>query len=135
MNEYLDFGDLFSRSESELIQAHEEMGEFILTAMGQDPSSLPEQKRGGGWSVYALYFSLGRDYDFRPALRNIEAETLIVCGTDDEMAKAGSESYRAIPNSRYVEVSGADCFAGHFLFDDCPDEFANVLSSALPGDE
>ncbi len=130
---YFDFGSIFSRSDAELAELHEGIGGFLLPAMGYDPSHFESGPTSGGWTVFALYFSSGRAFDFRPAVAGITAPTLIVQGADDDISLAGSRTYeQVIPNAEFVSLGGDnDLHAGHFVFDDLPDAFAVAIERFL----
>ena len=131
--EYFDFGNIFSKADADLPSLHERFGKYLLPAMGYDAALVDAAPKSGGWTVFALYFSLGRSFDFRPAVASISAPTLIVQGEDDDLSLAGSLSYKeVIPDSEFITISrGTDTQAGHFAFDDCPEEFANVVQDFI----
>ncbi len=133
MIEYLDFGSLFSKSSSELIELQERVGEFILRAMGYDPSSMSPGTRIGGWTAFAMYFSCGTAQDFRPALRRLKAKTLIIVGEDDRMSLPGARSYEPIEGARFVivERDPGDRRSGHFVFEDSPEGFCSAVEKFL----
>jgi len=131
LQEYLNFEDIFNRNDSQIAESHQEIGKYILTAMGYDPEAFRSEVQSGGWSVFAMYFSLGRKPNFLSALDNIKADTLILQGADDVMTETGAQAYRVIPNSKYVVITNPDGFAGHFVFDDAPEQFATATGKAL----
>lgn len=133
MGEYLDFGSIFSRTDEQLAQLHVRCGEYLLKAMGEPPYSESSSPASGGWAVFALYFSMGRAQDYRPALRQVTAPTLILVGEDDALAMAGSKTYRPIRGAEFVVVPrvSADKPAGHGVFDQNPEFFARELSRFL----
>lgn len=133
LTEYFDFGNIFSKTDAELVSLHERTGKFLLPAMGYDASQFDTGPKSGGWTVFALYFSNGRSFDFRPAVSSITAPTLILQGADDDISVAGSRTYEhAIPKSTFVSIGGgSDVHAGHFVFDDCPEEFATEVETFL----
>lgn len=131
--EYFDFGSIFSKSESDLVDVHMRLGQYLLPAMGYASSEVPSGPRSGGWAVFALYFSCGRAQDYRPALLEITAPTLIIHGADDTISLAGARTYEPIRNSQFVmiEKENADKRAGHFIFNDSPIKFSKVVSEFL----
>ena len=90
--EYLDFSAIFKKSETDLADLNQRLGRYLLEAFGEEQLAKNSAPPVGGWSVFALYFSIGQSRDYRPALREITARTLIVHGKDDTMARAGSET-------------------------------------------
>ncbi len=133
MNDYFDFGNIFSKSDAELADLQVRTGSFILPAMGYDPVDDRSSPRSGGWSVFAMYFSVGRAQDYRPALTRITAPTLILQGEDDTIALAGARTYQPIAGAQFVTLSreNEQHHAGHFLFDDCPQGFEQNMRQFL----
>ncbi|KAA3607066.1 MAG: alpha/beta hydrolase [Planctomycetota bacterium] len=133
LRKYFDFGSLFQKSDQELAALHQEVGRFVLQAMGYPEQPEPAKAKVGGWAVFALYFSTGMTGDFTPALSRIQAPTLILYGEDDTMSLAGVESYRGIPGSTLTAVARepGGGRAGHFLFEDCPQTFGRLAGTFL----
>ena len=134
MKEYFNFGSIFSKSDSELVDLHTEVGRYLLKGMGYDVSKMVPPPTPGGWSVFAVYFSTGKSPDYRDAVRHITAPTLIIHGDDDDISLNGSRQYEEfIPNAKFVSIGCPDgsTVSGHFIFDDCPDQFATTIMSFL----
>ena len=131
--DYSDFGSIFSKSDDALVTLHQRTGKFLLPAMGYEPTKFTTGPKCGGWAVFAMYFSNGGAQDYRPAVATVESPTLILQGVDDDISLAGSKTYDiAIPNSQFVTLScGTEGHAGHFVFDDCPEEFAAAVQDFL----
>lgn len=122
---YLDFSTLFSRSEAELQTLNAEFGPYYAAALGEP---LPAQGVSGGWMVQGLYVSMGQRHDYRAALADVAAPTLVLHGADDLQPEAASRLYvDALPNAR-LEVIGQ---AGHFLFEAQPEAFAAAVGAFL----
>jgi proline iminopeptidase len=135
--QYFDFANIFSKSDTDLAILHEGCGQYLVRAMGYDSWEPEKGPTSGGWTVFALYFSMGRSYDLRPAVEKIEAPALILHGADDEIALAGSRSYESsIANSRFVLLGREEpgTWAGHSVFDDSPVNFAAAVGQFLEGD-
>lgn len=132
-SEYFDFKNIFSKSEDELVQLNERMGTMLLAAMDAESPSEASQVRSGGWAAFAPYFSIGRAQDYRPALQRVRARTLIVQGVDDTLAREGTKSYRQIPGAQHIEIQREtpSGIAGHFIYDESPQEFASVVADFL----
>jgi proline iminopeptidase len=135
---YLGFGRLFDKSEQELATANRQIGDYFLLACGQSPSVGTESVPGGngGWMVQAMYLSLGKRHDYRPALRRVSAPALVLHGEDDVLPDKASRSYvETLPNARlYVFKSGKTSGlggAGHAVFTDQPEAFAKVVGEFL----
>jgi proline iminopeptidase len=124
---YLDFGKLFSYDETGLLALNAEFGSYyaMATTSTQTP---PAQGRPGGWMVQAQYLSMGRRHDYREALRQISAPTLVVHGSSDLQPVAASRQYAdLISAARFVQIDGA----GHFMASSHADELAGVLADFL----
>lgn len=134
MKEYFNFGNIFSKTDSDLVDLHTQVGHFILKGMGYDYSKMGTPPTPGGWSVFAVYFSTGKSPDYRDAVRHITAPTLIIHGDDDDIALNGSQQYEEyIPNAKFVPIgcSGESTISGHFIYDDCPEQFATTVINFL----
>ncbi|RMF79837.1 MAG: alpha/beta hydrolase [Planctomycetota bacterium] len=130
LDEYLDFGTVFERSESELASRQREFAKYYAEAGGLGPvaSTQPIPPDNGGWMPVAAYFSMGLRHDYRAALREVAAPTLVLHGSDDLQPRAVSERYaQLIPFSELRVIAGA----GHMLFDDRPEEFAETVRGFL----
>ncbi len=134
VKEYFNFGGIFSKSDDDLVDLQTQIGAYLLFGMGYDASLIPTAPTPGGWSSFAVYFSTGKSPDYRDAVANITALTLILHGDDDNISLNGSREYEEfIPNARFVSIGCADTtsVSGHFIFDDCPDQFAAAVRKFL----
>lgn len=135
LERYLEFGNLFNQSETELTALNRKVGDYFLMASG-DSGITDTIVENGGWMVQAMYLSMGKRHDYRAALRDIPAPALVLHGADDILPEGMSRQYvELLPNARlHVFSSGrtrAAGRAGHFLFTDQPEEFARVLGEFL----
>jgi len=81
----------------------------------------------GGWMQQALYLSMGAKHDYSEYLRQIEAPTLVIYGTDDIIEQNSVQLYLDyIPNVTFKSISGS-----HFMFYDNSHEFGSTLSDFL----
>ncbi len=134
---YLDFGQIFSKSEEELAKSNRQLGEFFLAASGEKlASGANGSADNGGWMVQAMYFSMGKRHDYRAALRAVQAPVLVVHGENDLVPERVSRMYaHSFPNARLHVVSSgktrAAGRAGHFLLSDQPEELAAVVGQFL----
>lgn len=125
MQEYLDFGGLFERSEGELIGLTEEFGHYYTLALGDDPT---QGARPGGWMIWAQYLSMGRRHDYRPALQQVEAPALVIHGADDLQSEAASRLYAdSLPTATFVVIDEAT----HVPFVERPEQFGRLVSEFL----
>jgi proline iminopeptidase len=125
MARYLDFGNLFSRTEADLIALNAEFGVYYQTAIGVE---LVEQGDPGGWMTMAQYVSMGRRHDYRAALERITAPTLILHGADDLQPIDVANTYaERIPNATVTVIEDST----HFPFEEQPEVFATVIGDFL----
>lgn len=127
MAEYFDFGEVFEKSESELVARSKRLAEFYLQAVSLD-FSLPLQGEPGGWMVYGMYFSMGQRHDYRPYLRKVDAPVLVIHGSEDLQSEKASRSYaEAFPNATFQVIDGAT----HFPFIERPAAFSSAVARFL----
>lgn len=132
LKDYLNFGSVFSKSDAELAQWNRKVGEYFVRATG--PGGPVPPADNGGWMVQAMYFSMGKRHDYRGALRGVQAPVLVVHGDDDLVPERISRLYAdAFPLGRLHVLRGAK--AGHFLMNDPPDGFAELVTAFLNAPE
>lgn len=126
MKEYLNFGNVFTKSEADLQAANRAFGHYYLAATG---ATLPEQgEEIGGWMVQAMYFSIGQRHDYRAALQRITAPTLVLHGANDLQRETVSQGYvDALVNAKLVVLPDAD----HFMFEEQPVHFGEAVKVFL----
>lgn len=133
LREYFDFPALMKLDEERLSEFLGRLKRFYAVAAPapwrpERPAPAP-----GGWVQLAVYLSLGRHHDWRPALRAVTAPVLVVHGEQDLQQRAASEAIaRLFQGGRLGVVAGA----GHFPFDQEPAAFAAAVReflSTLPG--
>ncbi|MCG3212441.1 MAG: 2-succinyl-6-hydroxy-2,4-cyclohexadiene-1-carboxylate synthase [Anaerolineae bacterium] len=123
--EYLNFGDIFTKSEADLIALNQEFGQYYLATVD---SPLPQQGRPGGWMVHAMYFSMGQRHDYREPLRAVTVPVLVIHGAKDLQPEEVTRLYaETLPNARFQIIENA----GHFSFLEQPDLFAQTVSEFL----
>lgn len=131
MKRYLDFGNIFSKSESELASLNADFAKYYRTAVANQNLSIAEEKapvENGGWMVHAMYFSMGKRHDYRDALRIVKAPVLVIHGEKDLQPEKASRAYvEAFSNSSFQVIKNA----GHFPFSEQPEEFAAVTRKFL----
>ena len=132
MQEYFDFGGLFSKSEEDLIAMNEKFGEYYIKIIDPDTfvqeSDLPEQGRPGGWMVWAQYVSMGQRHDYSKALKDVTVPVLVIHGADDLQSESASRLYAdAFPNAEFVVIENAS----HFASEQQPEQFAEIVSEFL----
>jgi proline iminopeptidase len=133
MKEYMDFNALFQKSEAELVAMNEQFGKYYLQVANVEKTApLPPQGKPGGWMVWAGYVSMGQRHDYRPALRQVTAPVLVIHGADDLQSEAATRLYvDAFPNAEFAVIENA----GHFSFEEQPDQFASIIKAFLEGYE
>ena len=130
MKDYLNFNTLFQKSDADLIAMNEQFGKYYMQVM--EETSMPRQGKPGGWMVWAQYISIGQRHDYRPALKNVTVPVLVIHGTDDLQSEAASYLYvEAFPNAESAVIENA----GHFSFEEQPEQFAEIVGQFLAGFE
>jgi proline iminopeptidase len=125
MDEYMEFGGLFAKSEQDLIDLNARFGAFYAQVVDTIPIA---QGRPGGWMVWAQYVSMGQRHDYRRALAAVSAPVLVLHGADDLQSEAASRLYaEAFPRSEFVVIEDA----GHFMFEEQPETFSAVVEDFL----
>jgi proline iminopeptidase len=121
MKSYLDFGNIFSQSESTLQKMNGRFAHFYTLVGEKSISESDAAETCGGWMVQAMYLSMGRRHDYRSALHKIKAPALVIHGDQDLQPEKASRMYADnLPNARIEIIS----HSGHFVFIDQPDIFA-----------
>jgi proline iminopeptidase len=129
---YFDYGNIFKRSEEELVAINWAFVSFYKEAAlnyGMPISSeIGEKEMAGGWVSHAENFSLGNNYDIRSALAGIKASTLLIHGEKDINGPGASGEYiDNISNIKVEIIKGA----GHFAHVDSPEIFARLVGDFL----
>jgi len=128
MKRYMDFNDLFTKSEQELVDMNLEFGKYYAAVMDITDTALPEQGRPGGWMVWAQYLSMGQRHDYRSALSKVESPVLVIHGADDLQSENTSRLYvEAFPNAEFAVIQDAT----HFPFEQQPEQFGQAVSEFL----
>jgi proline iminopeptidase len=128
MKEYMDFNALFQKSEADLIAMDEEFGKYYMQVVKTPVSTLPQQGKPGGWMVWAQYVSMGQKHDYRSALQKVSAPILVIHGADDLQSESASRLYeKAFPNTEFAVIENA----GHFSFEEQPEQFAAIIKKFL----
>jgi proline iminopeptidase len=127
MKDYMNFNTLFQKSEADLVAMNERFGQYYVQVV-DIPAQMPPQGRSGGWMVWGMYISMGQRHDYRAALRNVTAPVLVIHGADDLQSEAASRMYaEAFPNAEFAVIKNA----GHFSFEEQPDDFAKIVKEFL----
>ena len=79
LERYLDYKNIFTKSEADLVALNQEFGEYY-TAVVDMPALTQTQGEAGGWMVHAMYFSMGLQHDYREAMKNVTAPVLVIHG-------------------------------------------------------
>jgi proline iminopeptidase len=125
LEEYLDFKNIFSKSEADLVALNEGFAEYYEAVF---EGSMPEQGKPGGWMVWAMYLSMGTRHDYRSALKGVTVPVLVIHGADDLQPEAASRVYvDAFPRARFHAIEDAT----HFSFYEQTEEFAAVVGEFL----
>lgn len=131
LGRYFDYGRIFTRSEADLQSINAEFGKYYRAAAEAKGFKMPpdEQIRdNGGWMVHGMFFSMGRKYDRRDALKKVSAPVLVIHGERDLQPEQASRLYAdTFPNGRLAVIKNA----GHFSFSEQPKEFSKVVRRFL----
>jgi proline iminopeptidase len=131
MATYLDFGDIFTKSEKDLAALNNQFAVYYAQAAKIQGYAVPATTNPaltGGWMVQGMYLSMGQHHDYRPALKQVTAPVLVLHGEKDIQPAQASQAYANLfPHAQFVLIPQA----GHFPFDDQPAEFSKAVSSFL----
>ncbi len=131
LKRYLDYGSLFSKSETELAALNVEFARYYALAAERKGFTVPAESQpaaGGGWMVEALYLSMGLQHDYRSAFVQVNAPVLVIHGEKDLQSEQASREYaQAVPNAQFRVIKNA----GHFSFSDQPEAFAQTVGEFL----
>ena len=125
LKEYLDFQAIFTKSEADLAALNAAFAKYYGAVV---EAPLPEQGDPGGWMVWAMYLSMGKQHDYRKALKAVHAPVLVIHGEDDLQPDSASRVYADLfPNAQFVMLEGA----GHFSFHEQPAAFSAIVGEFL----
>jgi proline iminopeptidase len=129
MKEYLGFQNIFGKSEADLIDMNDRLGEYYALAYPGSPQvAQGGQGKSGGWMVWGIYLSLGQHHDYRTAMKSTAFPVLILHGAEDLQSEETSRNYLEIyPNARFEIIPDAT----HFAYDENTTEFARVAGEFL----
>lgn len=126
LKEYLNFGNIFRKSEADLQATNRAFSKYYLTATGLSLSEQGEEI--GGWMVQAMYFSIGQRHDYRAALQRIAAPTLVLHGANDLQSVTVSQGYvDSLVAAQLVTLPDTS----HFMFEEQPALFAEAVKTFL----
>jgi proline iminopeptidase len=125
LEEYLGFKDIFSKSEADLAALNKGFAKYYEAVF---EALIPEQGKPGGWMVWAMYFSMGKQHDYRAALTDVRAPVLVIHGADDLQTEKASRTYLdAFPNARFHVIKSVS----HFSFYEQPEAFSAIVGEFL----
>ncbi len=129
MQEYFNFNTLFQKSDADLVVMNDQFGAYYLKIMNADMDvQLAPRGKPGGWMVWGMYVSMGQRHDYRAALRQVTVPVLVIHGADDLQSEATTRLYvDAFPNAEFAVIENA----GHFSFEEKPDQFASIVKAFL----
>lgn len=130
-SDYLDFKNVFSKTETDLQRLNAQFWRFYEAALGHEEGPVnpkDEPFAPPGWVVQAIYLSMGMSHDYREALASARDPVLVVHGQDDLQPIASSRRYvAAFPNAELQVIPHAT----HFLMIDRPEAFAGAITPFL----
>lgn len=129
LKEYLNFSDVFTKSEADLVAIAQRFVHYYDIASGQSPTdSRDDDLAIGGWLTTASFLSLGKRHDYSAAVRAIDTPTLVIHGGRDLQPESATRSFGDLLQNASMEVIPE---AGHFVFEDAPSEFAAAARTFL----
>ena len=130
MKDYFDFNTLFSHSEADLVARDAKFGEYYISVVDIPEGEMVQQGEPGGWMTWGMYVSMGQRHDYRAALEKVTAPVLVLHGADDLQSEAATRLYSdAFPNAQFAVIQNA----GHFSFQQQPEQFAKLVADFLQG--
>ncbi len=132
LKRYFDFETIFDKSDDDLTKLNFELVKYYAAALNRKSVELPESHslNNGGWMVQAMYFSMGMKHDYRPAIGKVTVPVLVLHGTNDLQSEEVSRIYAdTFPNASFKTIANA----GHFMFEDQPEQFSKLVSQFLAG--
>lgn len=129
---YFDYRNIFKRSEKELASINSEFIKYYSIAASKKGMTISKTsvsiKDAGGWMPHAIFLSVGRKYDYRNTLKIVKCPVLIIHGEKDLQPEEESKRHTEyFSNSQFHTIKNA----GHFSFNEKPDEFASVVAEFL----
>lgn len=102
----------------------------LSRSRGDFCAGTPESRRNKILSVDRFVAASLGSWDWRPALRRVNAPTLIIHGTADPLPVASAREWAAaLPDARLVLLQGI----GHFPYLETPDAFFTAVDTYLRG--
>jgi proline iminopeptidase len=131
LGRFFDYGSIFKNTEADLAALNTGFFPFWARAEKALKATRCAGERSdpalvGGWVQQAVFFSMGRTCDHRPALKRVSAPVLVLSGDRDPAGGKGVQDFGSFPNVRFETLSGA----GHFLQQDTTD-FPRIVGSFL----
>jgi proline iminopeptidase len=133
---FMTFGMATTLTENQLAQLNAEFGTWFESALDAriSPDSVVHATRAaqaegvGGFMPFAIYFSLGMQYDYRAALSGLKCPVLLLHGEKDLATREGRLDWeQALPLARVETLQGT----GHFPFDERATDFARIVQEFL----
>lgn len=124
--QYFDFQSQLQMSDEQLAALYRRFGAFYVAASPSAPHgpNLQALSGNGGFMPLGIFLSMGQHHDYRAALRNVAVPVLVIHGSADLQPRGWSLAFANLfSHHRFVEIEGA----GHFPFDDHPEEFAAAV--------
>lgn len=131
MKNYLNFQDIFSKTENDLALLNRDFAKYYKIAASKNNSLAvidTNIRNNGGWMVIALYFSMGKSHDYREMVKKVGIPTLVIHGQKDLQSENASRLYAdLLPNSKFEVIPQA----GHFPFYEQAVNFAKITGQFL----
>ena len=132
LDRYLDYKNIFQKSEEELASIGREFMEYYALAMDTKGITFIDSgtdiNTNGGWMPHGLFMSIGIRHDYSSGLKKIKIPVSIIHGSDDFQPENASKKYESyFDNSDFHTIENA----GHFLYNEKPEEFSKIIDSFL----
>lgn len=132
LDRYLDYKNIFQKSEDELASIGREFMEYYALAMEVKGITFIDSgtdiNTNGGWMPHGLFMSIGLRHDYSSVLKKIKIPVSIIHGSDDFQPENASKKYDSyFDNSEFYTIENT----GHFLYNEKPEEFSKIIDSFL----
>jgi len=132
LDRYLNYWNIFSKSEDELASIGREFLKYYVMAMENKGITFldtgTDMNNNGGWMPHALFMSIGLRHDFSSVLNKVKIPVSIIHGSDDFQSEIASKRYAVyFNNSEFHTIENAV----HFSYNEKPEAFNKIVDSFL----
>lgn len=128
LDNYFDYGSLFSKTESQLAKENHGFIKYFNLATNNTSEKEPSEGEIGGWIQQACFLSMGKKHDYSGFLSEIQCPVMVIHGKEDIIPVSSNRQYLDhIPQAELKVIENAS----HFSFDEQPAEFGEILANFL----